>query len=521
MLLHYTKYLSARQAPFRPYNPLSPRAASLPFNRLPPWCLLPCLAILAGCAAGPDFTPPEAPKVSGYTAGPVATTVATPGVNGGEAQTFTAGADLSGDWWTLFHSQPLNSLIDQALAANPDLKAAQAALKVAHENTLAQRGAFLPSVTAGLAATRTRSTDPQDPASGASEYSLFTPQVSVAYAPDIFGLNRRTHESAAAQEQSARYQMAAAYVTLTANVANAAVQEASLRSQIDATHELIDLNAKITETMRYQVSKGYASPADLAAQRAQAAQIAATLPPLLTQLAQQRNLLAALTGRYPSETAEYTFDLSSLTLPQDLPLSLPSALVEHRPDVLQAQADMHAASAAVGIAAANRLPNLQLTGDAGSSSLTLRNAFGAGAGFWDLGTAITAPIYQGGALLHQERAAKAGYAQAGEQYRSVVLTAFENVADTLAALQHDAEALKASADAADAAKVSLDIATRQTNAGYGSALSLLNAEQTYQQARISLIQAQASRYADTVALYQALGGGWWQNAKFVGDMHGQ
>ncbi len=482
---------------------------------------MPWLAILAGCAAGPDFAPPEAPKVAAYTARPITSTVATPGVTGGEAQAFAAGADLSGDWWTLFHSQPLNSLIDEALAANHDLKAAQAALKAAHENTLAQRGAFLPSVTAGFAATRTRSTDPLDTASGASEYSLFTPQVSVAYAPDVFGLNRRTHESAAAQEQSARYQMAATYVTLTANVANAAIQEASLRSQIEATRELIGLNAKITETMRYQVSKGYASPGDLAAQRAQEAQIAATLPPLLTQLAQQRNLLAALTGHYPSEAAEDTFDLASLTLPQDLPLSLPSALVEHRPDVLQAQADLHAASAAVGIAAANRLPSLQLTGGAGSSSLTLRNAFGPGAGFWDLGAAVTAPIYQGGSLLHQERAAKAGYVQAGEQYRGVVLTAFENVADTLAALQHDAEALKASADAADAAKASLDIATRQTNAGYGSVLSLLNAEQAYQQARIGLIQAQASRYADTVALYQALGGGWWQNAKFVGDMHGQ
>ena len=487
------------------------------FYRPPRWRVPSHLAILAGltvtgCAAGPNFAPPAPPAPTAYSA-PV-TTVATPGVTGGEAQAFTPGADVAADWWTLFHSPPLNDLITQSLSANHDLKAAQAALLAAHETTLAQRGAFRPSVSAGLAATRSW-------ASGASAYSLFTPQVSVSYAPDIFGLNRRTYESAQAQEQSARYQMAATYVTLTANVANAAIQVASLQGQIDATRELIATNDKITDTLTYQVSKGYASLSDLAAQKAQTAQLAATLPPLLTQVAQQRNLLATLTGRYPGDAPTDKFDLSSLTLPQDLPLSLPATLVEQRPDVLQAEADLHAASAAVGIAAANRLPSFQLTGDAGSSASALRTAFGPGTGFWDLGLAITAPIYQGGALQHQERAAKAAYVEAGEQYRGVVLTACENVADTLAALEHDAEALKAAADADAAATTSLEIAQRQTRDGYADNLSLLLAEQASQQARIGLIQAQASRYADTVALYQALGGGWWQHADLTGDTHVQ
>ena len=490
------------------------------FNRPPPWRFLSPLVVLslAGCAAGPDFTPPAAPTVAGYSAELPATTLATPGVTGGDAQAFTAGADISADWWTLFHSQALNGLIAQSLAANHDLKAAQAALLVAHETTLAQRGAYRPSVSAGFSATRSG-------ASGASAYSLFTPQVSVAYAPDLFGLNRRNVESLQAQEQSARYQMAATYVTLTANVANAAIQAASLQSQIDATRELIAINGKITDTLRYQVSRGYASQLDLANQASLAAQLEATLPPLLTQLAQQRNLLATLTGHYPSEAPTETLDLESLTLPQDLPVSLPSALVEQRPDVLQAEADLHTAIAAIGIAAANRLPNLQLTGDAGTSAATLHSAFGPGAGFWDLGAALTAPIYQGGALLHQERAARASYVEAGEQYRGTVLTAFENVADTLAALEHDAEALKAAAASDTAAATALDIARRQTQDGYADTLSLLNAEQARQQTRIALIQAQASRYADTVALYQALGGGWWHRTDLgagpSGDTHAQ
>jgi NodT family efflux transporter outer membrane factor (OMF) lipoprotein len=474
---------------------------------------------VGGCAVGPNFQRPAAPQGSGYASAPPSTTVATPGVAGGEAQGFTQGGQIAGDWWTLFHSAPLNALIEQSLAANHDLKAARAALLVARENTLAQRGASLPSVAAGFGAARTRTSGAlaPTPSTNAVQYNLFTPQVSVAYSPDVFGLNRRAHESLQAQEQAARDQMLATYLTLTANVANAAIQEASLRAQIDATRQLIEINTKVLDTMIYQFSKGYVGQLEVAAQRAQLAQVSATLPPLLTQLTQQQDLLAALTGRFPSQAAGEAIELSSLTLPRDLPLSLPSALVEQRPDVLQAEADMHAASAQIGVAIANRLPNIQLTGDAGSSALAFSHVFGSGGGFWDLGAAVSAPVFQGGSLLHQERAAKAGYVQATEQYRATVLTAFQNVADTLAALEHDAEGLRAAAAAADAAKVTLDLSERQWRDGYASYISLLNAEQAYQQARIGLVQAQASRYADTTALFQALGGGWWNRADISGD----
>jgi NodT family efflux transporter outer membrane factor (OMF) lipoprotein len=480
---------------------------------------LACLAA-GGCAVGPDFKKPAAPQVSGYTQAPLTTTVATPGVTGGEAQRFTSNGDIAQDWWALFHSPQINALVEQSLKNNHDLKAARAALKVAQENTRAQRGTlFAPSVSAGFAATRSRTANSLGAVTStdAVEYNLFTPQVSVAYSPDVFGLSRRTLEGAKAQEQAARDEMLAAYLTLTANVANAAIQQASLRAQVDATKELVEINTKILDTMNYQLSKGYVGELDVAAQRAQLASVNASLPPLLTQLAQQNNLLAVLTGQFPGQAPPPAIDLASLTLPQDLPLSLPSTLVEQRPDVMEAEANMHAASAGVGVAIANRLPNIQLTGDVGSTALTFGHVFGTGLGFWDLGAAITAPVFQGGALLHQEKAAKATYVQASEQYRSTVLTAFQNVADTLAALQHDAEGLQAAAVAADAAKVSLDLSDRQWRGGYASYLTLLNAQQTYQQARISLIQAQASRYADTTALFQALGGGWWNRADISGD----
>jgi NodT family efflux transporter outer membrane factor (OMF) lipoprotein len=469
---------------------------------------------LAGCTVGPNYTRPAAPAVGGYVDHPLSDTPAMPGVTGGQVQHLVSGADLAGDWWTLFHSAALNALIERSLKNSPDLKAAQAALSAAHETMLAGRGAYYPTITAGYGANRYRQSAAlaPTPSTNASQYSLFTPQLSIAYAPDVFGLARRTNESLQAQAQAARDQMLAADITLTSNVAAGVIQEASLQAQIDATRQLIDINSKMVETLKYQASRGYAGGLDLAAQQAQLAQTEATLPALLKAEAQQQHLLAVMTGDFPGQGPAGAFDLSSLTLPADLPLSLPSHLVAQRPDVLQAEANLHAASAQVGVAAANRLPNIQLTGDAGRSSLEIDRVFGAGNGFWDLGAAITAPIFDAGALKHQEKAAKDTYVQSAEQYRSTVLSAFQNVADTLAAIEQDAGALKAAAASADAAKLTLDLSQRQYKAGYAAYLSVLTAEQAYQQARIALVQAQAGRYADTVALFQALGGGWWNRA---------
>jgi NodT family efflux transporter outer membrane factor (OMF) lipoprotein len=483
------------------------------------------LLLVAGCAVGPSFKRPAAPAVSDYTDRPLSTTVASTNVAGGEAQRFARGGDLAGDWWTLFHSRALNGLIELSLTNNPDLKAAQAALSVARENVLAQRGVYFPSVAGGFSASRQRQSKVLAPVpnfpvvSSEFQYDLFTPQVSVSYMPDVFGLNRRTTESLKAQEQGVRFQMIATYTTLTANVVVTAIEEGAVQMQIDATRQLIDLNSNMVQIVQYQFAKGYASRLDLAAQESQLAQVIATLPPLLKQSAQLRDLLAVLAGRFPSQAPAEKFELSSLQLPEEVPLSLPSQLVAQRPDVLQAEANLHAASAQVGIAIANRLPNITLTADAGSTALAIDQLFTSGTGFWGLGAAATAPLFQGGTLLHQERAAKAAYVQAAEQYRSTVLTAFQNVADTLAALEQDAEALKAAAAAAEDAQITLDLSHRQWQDGYVGYLALLSAEQAYQQTRINLVQAQANRYADTAALFQALGGGWWHRADLTKDKH--
>jgi NodT family efflux transporter outer membrane factor (OMF) lipoprotein len=472
------------------------------------------LTLIAACAVGPKFKKPAPPEVGEYTAHPLGTTAATPDTTSGPAQHFAVGADISADWWTLFHSAPLSTLIEQSLKNNPDLKAARAALSVARENVLAQRGAYYPSVATDFAATRQKLSGQISPTlnSNAFLYNLFTPEVTVSFLPDVFGLNRRTVESLKAQEQGVRFQMVATYTTLTANVVVTAIQESSLQQQVDVTRALIDSNSKAVDILKYQLDKGYASRLDLAAQESQLAQIAATLPPLVKQLAQLHDLLAALTGQFPRQLPDEPIDLAALTLPEEIPVSLPSTLVSQRPDVLQAEANLHDASAKIGIAMANRLPSFPITASIGSSAAAVSQLFTSGTGFWGVGVDAAMPIFQGGTLLHQERAAKAAYTQAAEQYRSAVLAAVQNVADTLTALQQDADALKAAKAAADAARITLDLAQRQWQGGYAGYLAFLSAEQANQQSQINLVQAEASRFADTAALFQALGGGWWNRA---------
>jgi NodT family efflux transporter outer membrane factor (OMF) lipoprotein len=476
---------------------------------------LTALLLLAGCAVGPDFHRPAAPEVRGYMPEPLAAETSSADVAGGEPQRFVEGLDIPGQWWTLFHSAPLNTLIEQALKANADLQAAQAALRVAQENAYAQAGAYYPSIDANFSPSRQKNpTAVLAPtlASGTPIFSLYTAQVSVSYVPDVFGGQRRQVESSQAQAESQRFQLAATYLTLTSNVVAAAVQEASLRAQIAATQEIIEIESQLLELLRHQNRLGQIAMADVVAQEAALAQIQQTLPPLQKQLAQQRNLLTALAGRLPSEEVSERFELASLQLPQDLPVTLPSRLAEQRPDMRAAEANLHAASAQIGVAIANRLPNITLTASDGTTAAQLDRLFTPGTGFWSVAAGLTQPIFQGGTLLHRQRAAEAAYDQAAAQYRSTVVAAFRNVADALRALQSDADALQAAVRAEHAAADSLDIARRRVELGQASYLSLLNAQQTYQQGRINLVQAQASRFADTAALFQALGGGWWNRA---------
>jgi NodT family efflux transporter outer membrane factor (OMF) lipoprotein len=490
---------------------------SNPWHRLR--CIAGCAALLtAGCAVGPNFKPPPVSPAAGYAPSAPGATAATAGVAGGQAQRFQADADIPADWWRLFHSQSLDALIADALRNNPGLQSAQAALRVAYENMRAQRGVYFPAVSADFAASRQKQSEQLAPTpnfpvvANEFQYNLFTPELTISYAPDIFGLNRRTVESLRAQEESARFQMIATWTTLSANVAVTAVQAAALREQVQATREVIDLEKRSLVILRLRFQRGDASGLDVAAQQSQLAQAQASLPALVKQLRQTEDALAALTGRFPNQSPVATLSLADLRLPQDLPLSLPSTLVAQRPDVRQARADLHAASAQVGIAIAQRLPNIQLSADAGSSALAISQVFTSGTGFWGMATSLTAPIFQGGQLLHQERAAKAAYVEAAQQYRGAVLAAFQNVADTLVALQEDAQALRAASVAASAATRTLKLSQLQLQRGYIGVFELLAAEQAYQQAQMTLAQNEANRFADTAALYQALGGGWWHNA---------
>ena len=325
----------------------------------------------------------------------------------------------------------------------------------------------------------------------------------------MFGLNRRQVESLEAQAESQRFQLEAAYLTLTSNVVTAAVQEATLRAQINSTKSIIEIAKKLLEIQRRHLALGYIAGLDVAAQEAALAQVEATLPPLEKQLAQTRDLLAALAGRFPSEELEEKFDLASLRLPQELPVSLPSKLVEQRPDMRAAEEQWHSACAQVGVAVANRLPQISITGSMGGSSTQIGQLFVPGNTFYSITGGVTQTIFDAGTLLHKQRAAEAGVDQAAAQYRSTALNAFQNVADTLHALQSDADALKAAAAAERATKRTLDLTRRQLELGYVNYLALLSAEQSYQQALINLAQAQANRYSDTAALFMALGGGWW------------
>jgi NodT family efflux transporter outer membrane factor (OMF) lipoprotein len=475
-------------------------------------------SLLASCAVGPNYKRPAVPDAPDYySKSPLRNPQGTAGIKGGSSQQFVQGLDIPAQWWELFHSRELNDLVQESLRANPNLKAAREALSAARENVYAQYGAYLPGITGGVAASHQVTSQSLSPVPNQNifNFNLITPQVSVAFTPDVFGLNRRTVESLHAQEEQQRHVVEATYITLSSNVMEAAIQEASLRGQVEATQELITLNQKMVDLLRKQVAAGYASQMDLAAQEAQLAQTVATLPPLAKLLAQQRDQLCVLLGRLPGQEPEATFHLSQLELPRELPVSLPSRLIEQRPDIRQAEENLHAACAQVGIAVANRLPNFLLSGNLGTTATQMSSLFAPGNGFWTGAGALTQPIFEGGMLLHKERAARATYRQAAEQYRAAILAAAQNVADTLHALEQDAIALKAAQQAALAAKKTLDLTTRQVQLGYANTLALLGAEQAYQQARINLVQAQANRFSDTAALFLSLGGGWWNLPEFA------
>jgi NodT family efflux transporter outer membrane factor (OMF) lipoprotein len=471
--------------------------------------------LLASCAVGPDFVHPAAPEITRYTREPLASSGSGGGGPSGQNQHLDQSGDIPLEWWALFKSPALNALMQRSLQDNPTVQSALATLRAAKQAVYAQEGKFFPLAQANFNPTRQQTASSIAPVlgSGVNPFNLYTAQVQVSYTFDIWGLNRRTVESLEAQADTQRFQVEAAYLTLTSNIAVAAITEASLRGQIDATNDIIALNTKMLGTLRTQFNAGYANRNDVALQEAALAQAKATLPPLQKSLDQQRDLLAALSGGYSSQGPREIFRLADLHLPTDLPVSLPSQLIEQRPDIRAAEEQLHSASAQIGVAIANMLPSFTINDDAGFMNTALQGLLAPQNYFFTLAGNATETLFDGGTLFHQMEQAKDTYQAAAWTYRSTVVGAVQNVADSLHAIHNDADALRAANQFERAARISYDLAQQQMQSGNANVLLLLTAQQSYLQAEIQVVQARAARLSDTAALFAALGGGWWNRTE--------
>jgi NodT family efflux transporter outer membrane factor (OMF) lipoprotein len=462
--------------------------------------------MLAGCAVGPDFVRPAPPDTDRYTRepGPVATVVAD-----GKAQHFTPGGTIAADWWRLFGSEQLDALVRKAIANNPTLQAAEASLRQSQDNMRAGYGVFFPQIQAGADASR-QLIAPLEFGSQESGtiFNLLTLSGAVSYTLDVLGGARRTVESLRAQADYQRYESKAAYLTLSSNVVNTGIARAAYAAQIRETEQLIELENQQLDAAEAQVRAGTAPYSNVLSIRSLIAANQAALAPLEQRVNQAEHLLATLEGATPPEVVLPDIDLTGLSLPVDLPVSLPSDLVNQRPDILAAEAQLHVASANIGVATAAMFPSFSLSGAYAAYDSGLGNSKS-----WNIGPSATIPVFHGGSLWYGRRAAIDAYQQSQANYRQTVLSAFEQVADSLKALQHDAEALRAQVEAQRAAREALSLLQANYRAGLVAYVDALTADVQFHQATIAYLQAVAQRCQDTVALFAALGGGWWNGQR--------
>jgi NodT family efflux transporter outer membrane factor (OMF) lipoprotein len=468
------------------------------------------LAVI-GLSACNNPTPPPVPPPGGY--GDVPPQTASAAGPGGAAQRFLSSMDVPGQWWQLFHSVQLNAFIDEALAKNPDVDAAQAALRSARETAYAQRASAYPNAQLSYSVSReqfpTFVAPPLSSSSTEYTYWVHTVSLNVAYTPDVFGNLRYGTRSAEAAAEVQRYQLEATYLTLTSNVVAATVEAASLRDQIDATLRIIADERDLLRLTQSLQQNAQASGLDEANAELALRQAEQTLPPLRASFEQTRTQLARLLGRSPGDSPTVDFGLAALHLPEELPLSLPSKLVADRPDVAAASENLAQAAAEVGVAYTNRLPNFPITAQTATQALKFLGLFGPGSLLSMLTGEIVTTIYDQGTLKHRQASAVAAYDAAVAQYKGTVLSGFEDVANSVIALKNDADSLAAAQRSERAARKAREIVASQKDAGEVSSAALLLAEQSYEQAVIARVQAQGTRYSDTAALFESLGGGWW------------
>lgn len=461
-----------------------------------------------GCAVGPDFRPPDAPEVTRLSPEPPQGGRS----SGPESQAFVRSLDIPGQWWELFRCRALDALIRRAIEQNPDLDAARAAVAIADANAGAQRGGFFPQVSAGADSSwqKQQAANIKGSAFAPHPYRVNAGQISVSFLPDVFGTNRRKVESLEAESEARRYELEAAYLTLTSRLALAAIDEAALRDEMRAAETSIAIGREVLAILKQQLEIREVSKVDVSAQEAALAQLEQALPPLKKQLAEARDRMSALSGRPAGEGLPETFSFACLGLPAKLPLSLPSTIVTRRPDVRAAEASMHAATAEIGVAIANRLPQFNLTANAGASASAIASlaSLSSPLVFWTLAGSASQLLFDGFSAAERQRAAEAGLDRAAALYRSAVLGAFQNVADVLQAIEADREAWLAAQRGEKAARTNLDLTRELLSVRQVSAQQLLTAQQLYAQALVASVRAKAARRRDTVLLFQALGGGW-------------
>jgi NodT family efflux transporter outer membrane factor (OMF) lipoprotein len=469
------------------------------------------LILLAGCAVGPDFSRPAAPKTDRYTReGLPSAFIATDG----RSQRLNPTAQVQADWWKLFSSNALNQIVEEALASNPTLQAAQARLTESQDALRAGYGVFFPQADVDAGAKRQRVTPISFGInSPGSIFNLYTLGATISYALDIFGGQRRAVEGLRAQVDYQQYTTDAAYLTLTGNLVDTVISHAAYADEIDITKEILTLIREQAKIAQVQADAGTEAYANVLSFQSQLATTEATLPGLKQKLVQSEHLLATLVGKTPAEWNPATIPMENLIPPVELPLSLPSQLVRQRPDILAAEAQWHAASAQIGVATAALFPSFTLTGGFGFNNPSTSAVLNDNSKFWSLGAAVDMPVFHGGSLWYQRKAAQAAYREAGANYRQTVLSAFAQVADVLNALQNDAESVKAQAKAVTAAGQAAHLLTVNYQAGTASYLQAITADTQYYQSRISYIQSQAQRLQDIVGLFVALGGGWWNAAR--------
>jgi NodT family efflux transporter outer membrane factor (OMF) lipoprotein len=463
------------------------------------------VATLAGCALGPDFTRPDPPHADRYTAQQLQVE-ATANADD-SAQHVVLGEQLSRDWWQLFQSDALDDVVKRALAGNRTLVAAAATLAQARELAAAQAGTLAPQVgvTAGIGRQK-YGEEFLGPLTKTPPFTYFAVGATVSYALDYTGGIARSVEQQYALAEYQRQQLDAAFLAVTGNAVMQALKIASLRAQIATSEAILDRDRENLKLVHEAFAAGSVSRLDIVAAESQLASDTTLLPPLRQELSLARHALAIVLGQPPANAALPEFDLTQLALPRRLPVSLPSELAHRRPDILAAEAQLHAATAAVGIANANLYPHINLTASTGLQAATLGHLFNGASSIFSLAGALVAPLFDGGTLRAEQRAAVDAMHASATNYEQTVLVAFGQVADSLQALEHDAEQLDAQAHAQDAARDNVDLTRKSYNEGNVGVLQVLDAERLYQQARLGFVRAQSQRYIDTVQLFLALGG---------------